>query len=289
MALTTEILPYAVPPLSMGIVALTVYDADRMAAFYRRVVGLHRMPSGGGSVRLGTGGRTLLELRADPAARRASPREAGLFHTAFLLPDRPTLAAWLRHAAAIGQPLRGASDHAVSEALYLSDPEGNGIEIYADRPRAAWRWSGGEVHMPTVALDAEDLLAQDDGRRWEGLSSATVGHMHLRVGGNPAAERFYAGVLGLDITSRYPGVTFYAAGGYHHHLATNVWDSRGAPPRQEPTTGLAAVELLMPAEAVQATAARAAGAVPREDGGLMLRDPWNTPIVLTPRHGQAGV
>ena len=286
LALITEAVPQAV---SMGVVTLTVHDADRVAAFYERVIGLHRMPSGGGPVRLGAGGQVLLELQADKAARQALPRDAGLFHTALLLPDRPTLAAWLRRVVAIDHPLRGVSDHAVSEAIYLADPEGNGVEIYADRPRSGWRWSGGEVHMPTNPLDVADFLAQDDGRPWQGLVSAAIGHVHLRVGNIPEAERFYAGVLGLGITSRYPGSTSYAAGGYHHHLATNVWDSHGAPARREPMTGLAAVELLMPAEAIQATATRAADAVGQEDGRLVLRDPWNILLVLTPHHGRLGV
>ncbi|MBE7212920.1 MAG: VOC family protein [Gluconacetobacter diazotrophicus] len=270
--------------LSVGRITLTVRDRDRVAEFYQRVVGLHAMPSGGGPMRLGAGNDVLLELRHDPAARPASPREAGLFHTAFLLPGRSALAAWLRYAAVSGQPLSGASDHAVSEAVYLSDPEGNGVEMYADRPAAEWRWSGGLVHMPSEPLDLQGLMALDGGGRWDGLLAATVGHVHLRVGDIPEAERFYAALPGLAVTARHPGGTFYAAGGYHHHLATNVWHSRGALPRDGAATGLAAVELRLPADELAAARSRLPGAVPNGAGGLLLRDPWNTAVVLTPTH-----
>lgn len=274
----------APPSLSVGRVALTVHDLDMVVEFYRRVIGLHRIPSAGGATLLGAGGRALLELRPDPVARRSSPREAGLFHTAFLLPNRAALAAWFRHAAAIGQIIGGASDHDVSEALYLSDPEGNGVEIYADRPAEAWRRSGSTIHMPSHPLDLAALMAADDRRAWNGLAAATIGHVHLQVGSIPQAERFYADELGLGITARYPGGTFYAGAGYHHHLATNVWNSHGAPPRDSPVTGLAALELLLSPADIRSLAARLPSAVPDEAGGLLIRDPWNTAITLTPTH-----
>lgn len=267
-------------PLSIGQVSLTVHDLDRVAGFYRQVVGLHPVTADAGTVRLGVGDTVLLELRRDAAARRRSPREAGLFHTAFLLPSRADLGRWTRHAAETRAPVVGASDHGVSEAIYLSDPEGNGVEIYADRPPASWRWQGGTVEMPSDPLDIESLLASAGPEPWHGFpSGSVVGHVHLQVGAIAPAEAFYSGTLGFDITCRYPGGTFYAADGYHHHLATNIWNSRGAGPREEPSTGLADVEIKVSAARLRAVAERAS-VTPSADGRLSLLDPWGTSITL---------
>ena len=269
-------------PLSIGQVTLTVHDLDRVAGFYRQVVGLHPVAAEAGIVRLGVGDRVLLELRRDASARRRSPREAGLFHTAFLLPTRVDLGRWTRHAAETRAPVVGASDHRVSEAIYLSDPEGNGVEIYADRPSASWHWQGDTVEMATEALDVESLIASAGPEAWRGVpAGSVVGHVHLQVGAIAPAEAFYSGTLGLDITCRYPGGTFYAADGYHHHVATNIWNSRGAGPREEPSTGLADVEIMMSADRLHAVAQRAALTRPAGDvGRLSLRDPWGTSITL---------
>ena len=265
--------------LSMGRVALTVHDLDRMRDFYERTMGLHPIRSDGESAELGVGSDVLLELRRDRAARRRSPRDAGLFHTAFLLPDRADLARWTREALNTGAPLTGASDHAVSEALYLNDPEGNGIEIYIDRPSSSWDWADGMVHMVTDPLDMDDLLAQTAGMTWAGMpEGAIIGHVHLQVGAIAAAENFYAGHLGLDVTSRYPGATFYAADGYHHHIATNIWNSRGAAERSFPSTGLAEVQIRL--DAARADALRARAGMPPGGTQITLRDPWGTPVVL---------
>lgn len=259
--------PASSPSLSMGRVALTVNDLDRVADFYERAVGLHRLRRDGETAQLGAGNTVLLELRRDASARRRSPREAGLFHTAFLLPARADLGRWLMHAAQERVPLVGASDHAVSEALYLTDPEGNGIEIYADRPRDSWTWHDGLVHMSTEALDLPDLAASAGQDRWTGFpEGARVGHVHLQVGAIGPAEEFYTGTLGFDITARYPGGSFFAADGYHHHLATNIWNSRGAGPRSYPSTGLAEVEIRQ----------RSPAAPSRTE----LADPWGTAIAL---------
>lgn len=267
-------------PLSIGQVTLTVHDLDRVAGFYRQVVGLHPVTADAGAVRLGVGDTVLLELRRDAAARRRSPREAGLFHTAFLLPTRADLGRWTRHAAETRAPVVGASDHGVSEAIYLSDPEGNGVEIYADRPPASWRWQGGTVEMPSDPLDIESLLAGAGPEPWHGFpGGSVVGHVHLQVGAIAPAEAFYSGTLGLDITCRYPGGTFYAADGYHHHVATNIWNSRGAGPREEPSTGLADVEIAVSADRLRAVAERASLA-PSPDHRLSLSDPWGTRMTL---------
>lgn len=249
----------------IGRVALVVNDLERIAGFYRDAIGLEPLASDGTVALLGVGDVPLLELRSDKSARRAGPREAGLFHTAFLLPDRADLGRWLKHAARSRLQLQGASDHEVSEALYLSDPEGNGIEIYADRPRDEWEWRDGTVRMGTYALDL-DALAAAGGADWAGMpQGSTVGHVHLQVGAIPEAEAFMSG-LGADITHRYPGGTFFSWGGYHHHIATNTWNSRGAGPRDFPVTGLAEVEIL--------------GALDR-----IAEDPWRTRFVLRGQEG----
>ena len=264
----------------MGRVALTVNDLDRVAAYYEQVVGLRRLRSDGETVALGADNEVLLELRRDPSARRRSPREAGLFHTAFLLPHRSDLGQWLRHATASRIPLLGASDHAVSEAIYLADPEGNGIEIYRDRPASEWRWTGRRVEMTTEPLDIADLMASGGDQSWTGFPPGSrVGHVHLQVGAITPAEDFYAGVLGLDLTCHYPGGSFFAAHGYHHHIATNIWNSRGAAPRSYPSTGLADVEIHVEAADIAAIAARAEHTRDRS-GSIVLRDPWGTAISL---------
>ena len=257
--------------LAIGSVTLVVHDLEGMARFYREAVGLAEIArTGADEIVLGAGGTALLTLRRDAAARRRTRREAGLFHTAFLLPRRADLAAWVAHAAAGGAPVGGASDHLVSEALYLSDPEGNGIEIYADRPAEGWRRRGSEVVMDTLPLDFASLATAVEGP-WRGApAGTTIGHVHLQVGNLPDAEAFYAGRLGLDITSRIPGALFYSADGYHHHLATNIWSSRAAGPRDLPSTGLAEVALRVQADQLAALG-----------GATVLEDPWRTPIRLT--------
>ncbi len=268
------------PFFAMGRVALTVNDLDRVRGYYEEAVGLHLLRNDGETAELGAEGRTLLELRRDPAARRRSPREAGLFHTAFLLPERRHLGRWLRHAAGSGVRLTGASDHWVSEAVYLTDPEGNGIEIYSDRPRSAWRWRDGFVEMATEPLDLDGLVGDAGEERWEGAPEGTaVGHVHLQVGEIAPAEAFYSETLGMEITCRYRGGSFYAADGYHHHMATNIWNSQGAGTRSYPSTGLSEVEIQL--DPARAAAIRDRAGSP--DGGgsrFALRDPWGTSIAI---------
>jgi len=266
--------------LSMGRVALTVNDLDRVRSFYEQAVGLHLLRSDGETAELGTQSQVLLELRRDASARQRSRQEAGLFHTAFLLPERGDLARWTRHAIETRTPVIGASDHDVSEALYLSDPEGNGIEIYIDRPASAWTWNEGEVHMVTEHLDLDDLLTSADERKWAGVPEGSViGHVHLQAGALAPAEAFYADTIGLDVTNRYPGALFYAADGYHHHIATNIWNSRGAGQRSFPSTGLAEVEIRLD-DARAAAIRERAGLKAGEETRTMLTDPWGTPITL---------
>lgn len=264
-------------PIDVRHVALVVRDLDRIATFYQHVLGLEPLSSDGEVQTLGAHGTTLLELRQDKAAKVRDPREAGLFHTAFLLPSHQELANWLGHVARIRAPIQGASDHLVSEAIYLADPEGNGIEVYADTPRHTWQHSAAGIVMSTEHLDLNALLSDADAD-WRGMPvGSVIGHVHLQVGAIPEAESFYTGVLGMKLKTRYPGGSFYASGDYHHHLATNIWSSRGAKPLDGGETGLAEVVLRATKAEHDAIAARAG----QTGEILMLADPWNIPLTIT--------
>lgn len=270
-------------PLKIGRVALTVRDLVSMSKFYQEALGLKLVNRDRDSALLGTGTSSLLELRHDPNARLRSPREAGLFHIAFLLPERADLGAWVTYAGRQRLRLLGASDHLVSEAVYLTDPEGNGIEVYIDRPSGDWPRSDGMINMPSERLDLQALVDAGADRTWSGFPiGGVVGHVHLQVGEIKAAEAFYANLLGLDITCRYPGGSFYGSGGYHHQLATNVWNSRGAPVRSDGTTGLADVEILADASVLEAVRSRLPALSPAapNPASVSLRDPWGTSISL---------
>jgi catechol 2,3-dioxygenase len=250
-------------PISIDSVTLTVHDLDTVADFYARVIGLAVHTRDREGATLGAD-RPLLHLRQDPAAPRRSPRDAGLFHTAFLLPSRPVLGGWLRHVETSGARLDGAADHGVSEAFYLADPEGNGVEVYWDKPREEWPLAGDRIEMGNDPVDAAGILAA--ARPWTGAPDGTViGHVHLQVGEVAAAEAFWTGEAGLALTHRYPAASFFASGGYHHHIAANTWRSRGAPPLAFPRTGLTDVAL----RAAPGTTLR---------GRCAIRDPWNVPI-----------
>ncbi len=265
-------------PLRASSVALIVRDLDRVAAFYRNVVGLALIGRGDGVVRLGAGGVTLLELLHRPDAPPQDPTSAGLFHTAFLLPSRTDLGRWLEHARRIGHHLEGAADHFVSEAVYFSDPEGNGIEIYADRPASSWTWSGPtdapQVEMANKRLDVPGLLAEAV-TPWMGAPDGTrMGHVHLRVGDVPPAVEFYGHTLGLAVTRSWPQAAFLSTGGYHHHIAANTWHSAGAGLRDPAQAGLAWVRMEAATDAL-------ATAITRRSGTADLRDPWGTQIKIT--------
>lgn len=289
MTIANDFFDMNAAPLRVGKVRLRVRDLDAVSAFYQAVLGLIVMAKTDRRAVLGTGEVPLLVLEADPALAPGDRRQAGLFHTAFLMPTRADLARWVGHIAQAGVQLQGASDHIVSEAFYLSDPEGNGIEVYADRPVSQWSRSGSDaVEMTTEPLDVQDLLTAAGNTGWSGFPSAgSVGHVHLQVGDTAAADRFYRDLLGFDVMVDYPGASFYGSGGYHHQLAGNIWNSRGAPQRPQNMAGLDTVELIArDAAEIAAILARAdsAGlqAVKNEDG-TMLRDPWGTVITLTSR------
>jgi catechol 2,3-dioxygenase len=226
----------------IGRVSLTVSDLDRSVSFYRDVLGFEGERREGRSSHLAPpGGRVLIELHELTTAVPKPRRSTGLYHFAILVPSRTALGRSLHRLAEQRWPLTGASDHLVSEALYLNDPDGLGIEIYRDRPRESWATVDGQVAMATEPLDLQALLEEaGDGASWSGLEAATVmGHVHLHVPHLDAAEAFYCGRVGFEPTQRsYPGALFVAAGGYHHHLGLNTWTGIGAPPPPEHAVGL---------------------------------------------------
>ncbi len=273
------------PDTRMGAVHLTVANLDRSIEYYDSALGLRVRARGGGRAALGAGGEDLLVLIEEPGARPADGF-AGLFHFALLVPERADLARWLRHAASEQVPLTGMSDHFVSEAIYLRDPDGHGIEVYWDRPREVWE---GQVaqRLTTQPLDVRDLMAATDDASFDGLAAGTVmGHVHLRVADIPATVAFYADVLGFGLMAQLGAqAAFLSAGGYHHHLGANTWESRGALPAPPGTARLARTTILVPdAAAVAALAAQAerAGIEPEslEDGTINLRDPSGNPLAL---------
>jgi len=268
-------------PVFIGAVTLRAHDLPALTAYYRDAIGLRLIRQDAESAELGVGGQVLVRLVAG-AARPTSA--AGLFHLAILLPSRRDLANWLRHAAVTRIPLEGASDHLVSEALYLSDPEGNGIEIYRDRKREEWpRKPDGGIAMATERLDLDRLLAEAEGGPYAGMPEGTgMGHIHLRVGDTVAAEAFYRGLLGFDLMVHYPGASFLASGGYHHHIAGNIWGSRGAGPRRPGEAGLDSFELVARNEADFAGMRERilAGGGTEAEGVPGIADPWGNRLVL---------
>jgi catechol 2,3-dioxygenase len=270
-------------------VRLEVASLSRSTDWYTRVLGLTRLQGDGETELLGvTGDQPLLELRQLSGARPHPPRgRLGLFHFAILLPSRSSLGTLLVHLARVGVPL-GASDHGVSEALYLQDPDGLGVEVYADRPRALWSYRDGRLEMGTLPLDFPSLQAASGGDLWEGLPAGTrIGHLHLHVGSLPEAEAFYSTLLGLSPTVRgYPGALFLSAGGYHHHLGLNTWAGPGARPATRGDARLLDWELVLDGrEAVEAAAHRFRKAghpvEVEEGGGVRVEDPWRTGLRVT--------
>jgi len=272
----------------VGLVRLQVSDLTRSIAYYEQVLGLRVLEQRTGETILGAeaGGVPLIELHERRGASPVRGRgHLGLFHYAILLPDRQALGHLLRHLASIDAEV-GASDHLVSEALYLHDPDGLGIEVYADRPRSTWQHQGDELVMDTRPLDIEGVLAASGGASWAGMPAGTVmGHVHLRVGNLEGAATFYRDALGLESTVwSYPGALFLSAGGYHHHLGVNTWAGEDAPRAGDDDARLLEWEMVLPdREGVEEAANRleAAGhAVKRSGDGLRADDPWGTTLLL---------
>ena len=272
----------------VGQVYLQVSDLARSIAWYELVLGMRVLHREGSVATLGSqaDGPPLIQLNERPGANPVRKRgHLGLFHFAILLPDRAALGRLLRHLASIDAPV-GASDHLVSEALYLHDPDGLGIEVYADRPRATWRHEGGELVMDTRPLDIEVVIAAGGNLPWTGMPAGTVmGHLHLHVGSLDAAAAFYGAALGFTPTVwSYPGALFLSAGGYHHHLGVNTWAGEDAPIPGAGDARLLEWELVLPdSESVQRAGAsleEAGHVVRREAGGIRVDDPWGTMLSI---------
>jgi catechol 2,3-dioxygenase len=273
--------------LRLGAVRLQVSDLERSLVWYRDLLGLRVLALEGGTARLGTHGEdvTLVELVERPGVR-AVPRRGliGLYHFALLLPSRAALGAFLAHLASRGER-PGMADHRVSEALYLTDPDGLGIEVYADRPRAEWRHQNRQLEMATDPLAVQSLLREGENQPWNGMPAGTViGHVHLYVDDIAAAEAYYHHGLGMDkVVWNYPGALFLSAGGYHHHLGTNTW-AAGSPRATEQDARLLEWTLHVPSAedaAAGAASLRAAGFSADEDArGVRSVDPWGTPLRL---------
>jgi len=271
----------------VGAVHLTIADLARSLRYYQSNLGLAVHRQDDRTAWLGAGGPDLLVLEADAAARPVHGT-TGLYHFALLVPSRPDLARALRRLAATNTVMHGAADHGVSESLYLADPDGNGIEIYRDRPRDQWPFPGGRLRMVTEPLDFESLLAEAGPNEDRAAMPAgtTMGHVHLRVAKLADAERFYVDVIGFELMQRFgPAALFVAAGGYHHHLGMNTWESNGAPAPPPGAIGLRHFEVLLPdAGAVRDVLKRIEGAAlptGRVGDGWLLRDPSGNALVLT--------
>lgn len=277
-------------PLHIGAVGLKVRDLDGMVAYYRHMLGLAELQRTAEGAMLGAGGVPFLHLQHDAGAKPDDPREAGLYHTAFLMPTRADLARWILHIGRNRIPITGASDHTVSEAFYLDDPEGNGIEVYADRDPNGWEWSGEFVKITTDPLDIDDIVREVDPQTAsyrDAPGGLRIGHIHLRVGDVAAAERFYQDGIGFKVTrGGRGGASFMSTGRYHHHLAGNVWHSRGAEQRDPARAGLAWFTIAAndPAgiEAIGTRLAAQNAAFQPTGGGIETADPWGTRVRVVP-------
>jgi catechol 2,3-dioxygenase len=289
MTVTADLLA---PTTTMGSVTLRVRDLDAMTAFYSAGIGLSVLAQTGGEAILGRDDRPLVILQHAPELAYAPADHAGLFHTAILFDTTADLAASLYSVArAYPGAFTGSADHLVSQAFYFDDPEGNGVELYWDRPRDQWRWVNGHVQMATNYLDPNAFVTAHltDPAQLAGLTAAPlqVGHVHLKVGDVDVAEAFYIGVLGFAETARFGSqALFVSAGGYHHHVAMNTWQSRGAGPRT-PGLGLGQVSVeLADSDEVDAVAARLADRRIRfsfDGTALLAADPWNNQVRITAR------
>lgn len=281
--------------IRLGVVRLQIADLARSISWYSDVLGFRVLDRASDRATLGgKDGVALLEL-SELAGARPAPRRGrlGLYHFAVLLPDRASLGQLLVHLGSIGAHA-GSADHLVSEALYLTDPDGLGVEIYADRPRSAWSVAGGELMMATDPLDTAGLIAAGAGTPWAGLpAGTTLGHVHLHVGDLEAAARFYHHGLGLDAVVRsYPGALFLSAGGYHHHLGLNTWAGPSAAPAAAGDARLLEWTIVLPSAETAAAAAdsleQAGYQVDHATNGHHAADPWGTRLRIVSAHTAAG-
>jgi len=276
------------PPVTfVGQVNLKVQDLQRALTFYKEVIGFEVLEQTERSAKLTVDGKTVLlsiEQPADVIPKQG--RTAGLYHFALLLPSRADLGRVLKHLLQVGYPLQGASDHLVSEALYLADPDGNGIEIYTDRPASDWDWNDGSVVMATEQMDAESVMAEGLHGSWIGLPEGTVmGHIHLHVSELSKTAEFYTKGLGFEVVCRYGSqALFISSGKYHHHIGLNTWNGVGAPVPKANSVGLESYTLMLPnEESVNETIAqleKIGAAVTEENGSYVTSDPSGNRIIL---------
>jgi len=266
----------------MGAVTLKVADLDNMIKYYTQALPLKVLDQQGSSAIIGRGSTPVVILEHAPELQHASRRAAGLFHTAIVFETETALAAAVYSVAKYApNSFTGSSDHLVSKAFYFNDPEGNGIELYWDRDRSEWSWVHGQVEMDSLFLDPNNYLREhltEEAVANPVIGGAEVGHVHLQVGDVAAAQKFYVDWLGFDAThANTPGALFVSAGGYHHHMAMNVWNSRGAGPRDN-SLGLGQVDILLPSEddLGEVTERVRHFGVPVADDGQTVRfeDPW---------------
>lgn len=274
------------PNTFVELVELKVVDLKRSLEFYENIIGFKILEQQAEKIYLTADGETALLSIEQPAnILPTRQKTAGLYHYALLLPTRADLGAILRHFAEINIRI-GAGDHLVSEALYLNDPDGNGIEIYSDRPDSEWKWDNEYVEMATLQIDAQSILAEGASTPWNGLPSGTVmGHIHLHVGELDATKKFYQ-ALGFDVmTPNYPGALFMGAGKYHHHIGLNTWAGVGAPPTPENVVGLKAFTVIYPTNEELQTAItnvqEIGSDVSRDNGIFIAQDPSQNKIKLT--------
>ncbi|WP_241489321.1 VOC family protein [Leucobacter celer] len=274
---------------SMGVVELNAHDLPKVRAYYEDAVGLTVLSESDDEVVLGLDAPLLRVTSGSGGESGSTLAEAGLYHSAILYPDEAALASAIMNIATVApETFQGSADHAVSQAFYFLDPEGNGLELYVDRPRSEWRWENGEVQMGSAELDPNAFIQEHLGAGAADPASATMGHVHLKVGDLDEARAFYADALGFAVTSQTDGALFYAAGDYHHHLATNTWQSAGAGAREN-ATGLGSLTITVPgADAVDEIAERldAAGHdYERSVDGLTTADPWGNSVQISTTAG----
>lgn len=272
-------------PMFIGRAGLTVQNLEGMVLFYQQVIGLELQSRTEKGAVLGVGGVGLIELVRNPAANRAPAGSAGLYHLALEMPTRADLALWIVHAATNHFQVSGLADHQVTESVYLNDPEGNGLEVYASRPEKRWKWQGGQVAMGVLDLDLEPLLKlvnRDKDDFTVAPRAMRIGHIHLMVGDLKTSEAFYSGLLGFDVTRRAPGVVFMSSGKYHHHVAMNIWESPGAGRRSKDELGLSWFSVTVADQSLvrnQESRLHKAGVSYKATGeGIEVDDPWGNTI-----------
>ena len=284
----TSLAPSLHPAVEVGTVTLKVADLKRSLDYYTQIIGLQPRDQNASSAVLGAGSRPILLLEEVDGALPQPANTTGLYHAAILFPDRRSLARKIAQLVA-KRISPGYADHLVSEAFYLSDPDGNGLELYRDRPRSEWAWAGKQVRMASDPIDFDDFFAEIQSENVETASplapdGTKLGHVHLRAADIPLAEAFYHGVLGFDVTASMNGALFLSAGGYHHHIGLNTWQSRGGKPPSEPSAGLREFSIWLPerAELERLVKQIQSAGLPVEQGldSAFVRDPFENGVRL---------